>query len=118
LTEVNELFLRAACSLLGITTRLSRSSAHALCTDRNLRLIQLCELMGASRYLVGPTARVYLDEAAFRAHGIDVIWKSYAGYPIYSQLYEGPFVSAVSILDLLLNQGPEQSRTLLRATPQ
>ena len=52
----------------------------------------------------GPNARDYLEgsEIFFEEAGIRLLFKSYAGYPEYTQL-NAPFEPAVSILDLLAN---------------
>jgi hypothetical protein len=73
--------------------------------------VELCLRAGASEYLSGPRARSYLDEGAFRAAGIRVRYASYDGYPEYKQLFP-PFEHAVSVLDLIFNEGPDAVRYL------
>lgn len=118
LTEVNESLLRAVCDLLGIGTRITRSSDYAVAPDLppTDRLVALCQHAGARTYLSGPAARAYLDTAAFDAVGIGVEWKSYDGYPEYPQLHP-PFDHAVTVLDLLFNTGAEARRYLKAAAP-
>lgn len=64
----------------------------------------LAEAAGATRYLTGPAARAYMDEAPFARRGIGLDWMAYPDYPAYPQLWGG-FEPAVSIIDLLLNTG-------------
>lgn len=109
LSRVNRLFLSALCGLLGIATRITRSSDYELRGDRTERLVHLCEQAGATEYLTGPAARAYLEEERFAARGIAVRWMSYAGYPEYRQLHTPPFIHEVSILDLLFNVGAEEA---------
>ncbi len=109
LSRVNEMFLHALCGLLGIATRISRSSDYEILGDRTDRLVHLCEQAGATEYLTGPSARAYLEEDRFVARGITVRWMSYAGYPEHRQLYTPPFIHEVSILDLLFNVGPDEA---------
>lgn len=116
LSRINELFLRGLCDLLGIRTRITRSMDYRLEGDRVERLLGLCEQAGAGEYLTGPAARAYLDEARFAARGIAVRWMDYSGYPEYRQLFCPPFVHEVSILDLLLNEGPQGARQYLLST--
>jgi hypothetical protein len=118
LSAVNEQFLRALCELLGISTRITRSGDYELCGDRTERLVHLCEQAGATEYLTGPSARAYLDVESFARRGIDVQWMSYAGYPEYRQVYGSPFIHEVSILDLLFNVGPDESRQYLLSSRQ
>ena len=91
------------------------SSEFDLQGDRNDKLIGMCRELGASRYLTGPKARAYLDEEQFRRAGIEVAWIDYSNYPPYRQLHGG-FKHSVSIVDLILNQGPE-ARRYMKAPP-
>jgi hypothetical protein len=116
LSRVNEMFLRAICDLLGIGTRITRSMDYELRGDRTERLVGLCEQAGAGEYLSGPAARAYLDESRFTEKGIAVRWMDYSGYPEYHQLFSPPFIHEVSILDLLLNEGPQGARSYLLST--
>lgn len=117
LSRVNEVFLRAICELLGIRTRITRSSDYELCGDRTERLVHLCRQAGAREYLSGPAARAYLDPQEFVDRGIAVRWMDYTGYPEYGQLFCPPFIHEVSILDLLLNEGATRARRYLLSVP-
>lgn len=105
LSRVNRRFLDWGCATLGITTRLTWSSDYVLEGDRSERLLGICRQAGAAVYLSGPAARNYLDESKFAAAGVQVVWMDYGGYPPYRQLF-GEFQHGVSILDLILNEGP------------
>lgn len=87
-----------------IETPRHRVSQLAVEGDRNARLINLCRLFHATRYISGDAARAYLEVDRFAAAGIKVEWHSYQ-HPQYPQLH-GNFVSHLSALDLLLNVGP------------
>jgi len=89
---------------LGITTtRFLRSSALDASGAKTDRLLDVLRTVGASRYLSGPTARAYLDEARLAEAGIAIEWMAY-DYPAYPQLYP-PFDPHVSALDLLFMTG-------------
>jgi hypothetical protein len=109
LTTANEHLLRGLCTMLGITTTISRSDGTGAGAGRTGRLVALCRDRGATAYLSGPAARVYLDEAAFAAAGIAVEWMSYGPYPEYPQLH-GPFEHHVSVVDVLLHTGSDARR--------
>jgi hypothetical protein len=111
LTEVNALFLREIASLLGLGTRIVRDTAYPIQGAKTERLLGIAQAAGADRYLSGPSARAYLDEAMFAASGIRVEWMRYDSYPEYPQLH-GAFEPAVSVLDLLFNVGPDARRYL------
>src|SRR5262249_6935897 len=115
LSAINHRFLAAICTLLGISTPLTWSMDYRFdrfAEDRNRRLLGLCQQAGATRYISGPTARAYMDDALFRDAGIEVEYMDYSGYPTYSQLHP-PFTHALSIVDLLFNAGPEAPRFML-----
>jgi hypothetical protein len=116
LSRVNELFVRAICDLLGFRTRITRSEDYRLEGDRVERLVGLCRQAEAGEYLSGPAAKAYLDEGRFAEAGIAVRWMDYCGYPEYHQLFVPPFIHEVSILDLLLNEGPLGARRYLLST--
>ena len=109
LSAINYRFLRFVCELLNIKTTISWSMDYCLSGDKTERLVNLCEQAGAGEYLSGPAARVYLDEDAFTRRGLRVSYMDYSGYPEYRQLYP-PFQPNVSILDLILNEGPDATR--------
>jgi hypothetical protein len=113
LSEVNHLFLTSLCAALQIDTPIKWSTDYRLEAGRTERLIGLCEQADADHYLSGPTARGYLDVDAFAANGIRVTFFDYSGYPEYRQLH-GPFTQAVSVIDLLLNEGPA-ARSFMKA---
>jgi hypothetical protein len=73
------------------------------------RLVHLCQQAGATAYLSGPSAKAYLNEDLFKNEGIAVLYMDYSGYPEYGQLYP-PFEPRVSIIDLILNEGPSATR--------
>jgi hypothetical protein len=109
LSRVNHRFLVAINELLGIRTTISWSRDYAVEGDRTERLLALCKAAGATEYLTGPAARSYLDEDLFRQEKIAVTFLDYGGYPEYRQLYP-PFEHAVSIVDLILNEGRDAPR--------
>jgi hypothetical protein len=112
LSLVNRLFLDELCRILGIRTKVSWSSDYGIIEGRTERLVDLCRKTGATRYLSGPLARNYIDEALFQKAGIELAWMDYAGYPEYEQLYP-PFVHEVTVLDLLFHTGPDARKHLL-----
>jgi hypothetical protein len=117
LSDINRAFIDALCVALGITTRISWSSEYHPVEGRNERLIDLCVKAGATEYLSGPAARGYVDEAAFAAAGVSVVFADYGGYPEYPQPYP-PFDHAVSALDLLFCCGPRAADFMKDVCPR
>jgi hypothetical protein len=116
LSDVNRSLIETMCQLLEITTPITWSSEYHPVEGRNERLIDLCVKAGATEYLSGPSARGYMDEAAFARAGVTVHFVDYSGYREYPQPYP-PFEHAVSALDLLFCTGPDASDYLKDLSP-
>jgi hypothetical protein len=106
LSEINGIFIRFINNQLGIRTRISRSTDYRLIEGQSERLVDLILQAGGSTYLSGPSARGYLDQAVFHEAGINLEWMDYSGYREYPQLFP-PFEHRVTVMDLLLNTGPD-----------
>jgi hypothetical protein len=113
LSHINLHFLKRICEWLDIRTRITSSSEYLAPSERTERLVSICQQAKASEYVSGPAAKDYLDEERFKEAGIAVRWFDYTGYPEYPQLY-GPFEHRVTVLDLILNTGPDARRYLER----
>jgi hypothetical protein len=111
LSELNDRLLRQVCAWLGIATPLYPDADLVEEGEANARLLQICLKLGADTYVSGPKAKDYLDVNLFASSGVRVEWFDYQGFPPYSQLH-GDFVHSVSIVDLLLNEGPNARRYL------
>jgi hypothetical protein len=109
LSQINYRFITTICRTLGIDTRISWSMDYDLAGDKTQRLVNLCKQTGATEYLSGPAAKTYLDEELFAREGIRVSYMDYSGYPEHRQLYP-PFEPKVSIIDLILNEGPDAKK--------
>lgn len=83
--------------------RYLRSSQLGIAGSRTERLLAILQHLGATHYLSGPSARAYLDEAAFAQAKIALEYMVY-DYPEYEQLYP-PFDPQVSVIDLLFMKG-------------
>ncbi len=106
LSPVNHLFLSRICKWLGINTPLRWADEFVLEEGKSERLLGICKQLNADVYISGPAARDYLDESIFNAEGMKVEWADYSGYPEYKQIHP-PFEHAVTVLDLLFNEGPD-----------
>ena len=115
ISALNIRLTHALNEYLGIRTRSVQSREFHLAGHKTERLIELLRRLGADAYLSGPSARQYLDEAAFRAAGIQLEYKTY-DYAPYPQLW-GAFEGAVSILDLIANTGAGAPGHLASRTP-
>jgi WbqC-like protein family len=109
LSVVNRGLLEGVCRLLGISTKLTRSTDYAVEGVRTERLVNICRATGATVYVSGPRARAYLEEERFHEAGIAVEYMDYSSYREYPQLYP-PFDHAVTILDLIFSTGAAAPR--------
>lgn len=106
LSSVNFLFLQSFCGVLNIKTSLKWSMDYTLIEGKTERLVDLCKQASATHYISGPAARSYIDGSLFHDAGISLSFVDYSDYPEYEQLYP-PFEHGVSIIDLILNTGPD-----------
>jgi len=109
LSRINYRFLTAICKIFGIDTKISWSMDYKLVASKTETLVDLCKQAGATEYISGPSAKDYIDEELFRKEGIAFRYMDYSGYPEYNQLYS-PFYHAVSIIDLIFNEGPNAQK--------
>lgn len=116
LAELNQHCTGSIARLLGFKTVFLNSKDFELEGGRVERLVSLLRQVGATEYLSGPSARDYLagSEQLFDQAGVRLSFKSYEGYPVYTQLYE-PFEHAVSILDVLANVELGKCREVITA---
>jgi hypothetical protein len=106
LADLNFQLIKAICGWLNIETELLRSSKLASAGVREAKLISLVKSVNGSKYLSGPAAKDYIIEDNWRDNHIELAYKNYDGYPVYSQIVE-PFVPDVSIIDLLFMAGDD-----------
>jgi hypothetical protein len=116
LSEMNQYLIKhIAHEFLGMATEFVDSREYKLQnSQKSERVLELLKKSGATEYVSGPAAKSYLDPEEFRRRGINLVWMDYSGYKEYNQLYP-PFVHDVSIIDLLMNEGPN-ARNFLKST--
>jgi len=105
LGDLNIAVLDLVCRHLGVATRRLLASSLAARDEPTDRLIDLCRAAGGTEYLAGESGPGYMDLGRFRQAGIAVSAQDYR-HPEYPQQYT-PFVSHLSVIDLLFNCGPE-----------
>lgn len=103
---------------LKIATPVRMASELNLPNDavKSTRILRICQELGATEYYSGAAARDYLDVSAFGKAGIRVEFQDYA-HPTYRQLW-GPFVSHLSSVDLLMNEGPRAREVLMQGAAE
>lgn len=78
LTDINEIALKAICRTLNIRTALTRIPELPSTVDRSERLAEICLSLSATTYVTGPAGLTYIDEAPFKASGIELEVFNYA----------------------------------------
>ena len=111
LVDLDLALTRFLLGALGMKVRLRCSSELRPHGTRTAMLIDLCHRTGARTLRVGTGATSYLDPAALADAGIGAEVATYI-HPPYPQQPRAPFVPALSVLDLLLRQGPRARATL------
>lgn len=113
---LNIAILETVRQYLAIHTRCFRSSDLKIGLKNNDKLVEMCKQLGCNSFLVKPGTDDYHPRSFFAAHGIGMTYFA-PSHNIYPQLY-GEFTRGMSIIDLVMNCGPEQSRQLLYDTLQ
>jgi hypothetical protein len=106
IADLDVALIRLFANWLGLGTEIVLSSSlgcHA--EDPTARLVEICQAVGADIFYEGSSGKNYLDMRQFAAAGVQVVFQEYECQP-YPQLY-GEFIPYLSIVDLLLNCGPE-----------
>jgi len=78
------------------------------CEDK---IIAICNKLGADELYDSKAASSFLDINKFHNQGINIIFQDFH-HPIYKQIYQ-PFISHMSIVDLLFNHGPDSLGIIL-----
>ena len=80
-------------------------------TKNTQRIIDICKALKADTYFSGIGGKDYLQEGAFGANGIKLVYQDFQ-HPEYNQRY-APFMPLMSAIDLLFNHGPHALKILI-----
>ncbi|MCL5054621.1 MAG: WbqC family protein [Firmicutes bacterium] len=111
--DLNVILLRLVAEILGIKTKILLASEMQMeeAAHSSELLFHLCQSIGGTEYISGPGGKNYLNENIFNQGGIQVTYIDYND-PVYHQLW-GEFISKLSILDLLMNEGQHSFNILM-----
>ena len=107
LTDLNISLIEYVCNLFDIRTRFMRSSEIKVNGKREEKLLNISKEIGAGFYLANNATSEYVSEEYFLKDGVSFGVQNYT-HPYYQQMYGGtvlPFISHLSIVDLLFNHG-------------
>lgn len=97
--------------VLGIEKPIHKSSVIGAQGKGDELIIDMCAKLGADTYLHGAHGKDYVDEEKFKRAGIKSLHQAFE-HPVYHQQFD-PFVSHLSVVDLLFNHGTESLDILL-----
>ncbi|MGD1875914.1 MAG: WbqC family protein [Kiloniellaceae bacterium] len=109
---LNAAGLKIFMEALGLEARTMLSSEMDCQETKDRLIVELCQKAGATQYISGPFGRDYLKPEDFQAASIDLLFHDY-DHPEYKQCFDG-FEPYMSVIDLLLNHGPQALRMLRR----
>lgn len=116
LSVLNRHMLGYFLDALGLTTPVVCASDLDAPGEATERLVNLVRAVDGTAYYTGAFALdTYLDRALFDAAGIELVVQHWQA-PSYPQLH-GDFIADLSIVDLLLNTGPDAAEILLGEAP-
>tara|TARA_B100001250_G_scaffold409538_1_gene434070 strand:- start:49 stop:774 length:726 start_codon:yes stop_codon:yes gene_type:complete len=111
LGPLNIQILETVRKYLLIPTVCKVSSSFKINLKNNEKLIEICKMLGANKFLVKPETNDYHPKDFFKEKGIALEYFDYT-HNLYPQLHKD-FIPGLSIIDLVMNCGPEQSRSFL-----
>lgn len=103
LIELNYELLKFVLEYLELSPKMVFSSQLNIKSRATQRLIDLCNIFNARKYLSGVHGKDYLDIELFKKHGIEVIFQDFKPKE-YVQQFDG-FVPNLSVIDALFNLG-------------
>lgn len=115
LVDLNLAVIRHLMRCLQIDTKLVLQSDLGVKARGSQLLIDICQAVGASTFLVLDQAKKYLDGDLFQEEGIEPRLFRYAP-PVYPQLW-GDFLANLAAFDLVLNCGPRALDILISHQP-
>jgi len=111
LFDINYDTLMKTLNWLGLRINIVRSSTLNIVGSGTERLVNICKILNSNEYVSGIGGKRYLDENLFNSNNIKLSFQNYS--PIrYTQHNSKHFIENLSILDLLMNTGPESLEQL------
>jgi len=108
LGDLNMYLIEHISRFLGINhTRFKRLSELDIQNPNpSQRLIDICEAVGATNYVIGTRAKDYMEEERWEKSTVTLEYFE-PEYPPYPQLWGDEFLDHLAVVDLLFNCGPQ-----------
>lgn len=116
LCDLNVTLLKCLLDWLSINVQIGLTSQYDLQEKKTRLLIEMCQKIGADTFISGRGARDYVVPSLFSEVGLKHYFFDFV-HPEYEQQRK-PFISNLSILDLLFNYGPHSRKVVDEAVRQ
>ncbi len=113
LVDLNLEILKKTIEWLDIKIQIIKESELNVSGDASERLVNVCELMNADTYVSGIGGKNYLKEELFEEKNIKLQYQDYLPLK-YKQNLSDEFISNLSIIDLLANNGNDESLKIIK----
>jgi WbqC-like protein family len=113
LADQNVAFIKIVCGILKIQTEVRLSSQYTTSVHRSHKVLELLRWCNATQYLCAIGSFEYMKEdAVFPVDDIEILFQNFTPKP-YTQVGTDEFIPFLSVLDALLNIGPDQTFELI-----
>jgi len=114
LVDLNMAGIRMVSNLLELFPQFVRASELTPEGHKSSLLASLCKQVNANRYYSSAGSKVYMEEEnyPFAEAGIEVVYQAWE-HPMYVQRGVD-FISHLSVVDALMNIGPQAARSLIK----
>lgn len=112
LSEFNSLIITDICKKMHFETTIRFSRELNIDSANIQRIIEICKYFNADTYFSGKGAMDYQNEEIFLKNGIALQYTDFS-HPVYHQLWN-KFLPNLSIVDLLFNEGYENSSMIIK----
>jgi hypothetical protein len=116
LADLNKAWLHFGLEILGINVKIFQAKDLKLEGVKSDLVADMCSKLGADAYIFGELGAGYADASTFEKIDVEIYFQKYE-HPIYNQLH-GEFVSNLSFIDLLFNEGPNSREVLMHGNLQ
>jgi hypothetical protein len=115
LAEQNMVFIKMVCEMIGIRTEFRMSHDLPSEQERSDRVVELLRWCEADIYYCANGSFGYMaDDGVFPVESIKVLFQTFEPKPYWQVSSPNEFVPYLSVLDALMNVGPEQTRSLIQ----
>lgn len=113
LADFNIFFYKYILKLLNKDIKLVLASDYNFSGVKSDLVLDMCNKLNCSTYIFGGEGKNYADIKSFKDNNINLLFQEY-NHPIYKQYYnKGPFISHLSILDLIMNYKSSQLKEII-----